>query len=216
MNAPQSGTSFSSQMAETPQTRMWQGEFGRAYTERNPLHVEQLVSRSEINRRFLDGIPKEASILEVGCNVGTQLLLLRKQGYTDLSGIEIQSHALSVASSRLPGVALKQASALSLPFGDQSFDLVFTSGVLIHIAPENIPQVMKEIHRCARRYVWGTEYFSPEPISVSYRGHEDLLWKMDYARLYLSLFPDLEVVQEQRLRYIENENVDSVFLLRKR
>ena len=37
-----------------------------------------------------------------------------------------------------------------------------------------------------------------EPISVSYRGHEDLLWKMDYARLYLALFQDLEVVQEQR------------------
>jgi len=209
---------------QTAQTRVWQGEFGRAYTDRNTLEMAELdalwsrnygVSRSAINQTFLEGIPRSASFLEVGCNVGNQLLLLQAQGYTQLTGIELQSYALAGARSRLKNVALQQGSALALPFEDQTFDVVFTSGVLIHIAPDDLPQAMSEIHRCARHYIWGAEYFSPELTAVNYRGNDDLLWKMDYARKYLTLFDDLELVKERRFQYLENDNVDTVFLLKK-
>ena len=209
---------------QTAQMRVWQGEFGRAYTDRNTLEMAELdalwsrnygVSRSAINQMFLEGIPQSASFLEVGCNVGNQLLLLQAQGYTQLTGIELQSYALAGARSRLKGVALEQGSALALPFEDQAFDVVFTSGVLIHIAPDDLPQAMSEIHRCARHYIWGAEYFSPELTAVNYRGNDDLLWKMDYSRKYLTLFDDLELVKERRLQYLENNNVDTVFLLKK-
>ena len=209
---------------QTAQTRVWQGEFGRAYTDRNTLEMAELdalwsrnygVSRSAINQMFLEGIPRSASFLEVGCNVGNQLLLLQAQGYTQLTGIELQSYALAGARSRLKNVALQQGSALALPFEDQTFDVVFTSGVLIHIAPDDLPQAMSEIHRCARHYIWGAEYFSPELTAVNYRGNDDLLWKMDYSRKYLTLFDDLELVKERRLQYLENNNVDTVFLLKK-
>jgi hypothetical protein len=39
---------------------------------------------------------------------------------------------------------------------------------------------------------------------------------MDYARRYLDRFPDLELVGEQKLPYLANANVDTVFLLRKK
>lgn len=192
-------------MAETFQAKIWQGEFGQEYTDRNVFGIEELdslwlrnygIGRTEITRALLSGIPKSASILEVGCNVGNQLVLLQTQGYTNLTGIEIQSYALKIAESRLTNVALQQASVLSLPFGNNSFDLVFTSGVLIHIAPEDLPRAISEIYRCTKQYIWGTEYFSKEPTSVPYRGHEELLWKMDYVKLYLSSFPDLDLVSE--------------------
>lgn len=210
---------------QTAQTRVWQGEFGRAYTDRNTLEMAELdalwsrnygVSRSAINQMFLEGIPRSATFLEVGCNVGNQLVLLQAQGYTQLTGIELQSYALARARSRLKGIALEQGSALALPFEDQAFDVVFTSGVLIHIAPDDLPQAMREIHRCARHYIWGAEYFSPELTAVNYRGNDDLLWKMDYARKYLTLFHDLELMKERRFQYLENDNVDTVFLLKKR
>lgn len=210
---------------ETAQARVWQGDFGRAYTDRNtldPAEVDALwvrnygISRSAINRMFLEGVPRTSSFLEVGCNVGNQLLLLQAQGYTQLTGIDLQSYALAGARSRLKGVALEQGSALELPFEDKSFDVVFTSGVLIHVAPSDLPKAMKEIHRCARHYIWGAEYFSPESTAVNYRGNDGLLWKMNYAKEYLALFDDLELVKEQRLQYLENDNVDTVFLLKKK
>lgn len=210
---------------DTAQVAAWKGGFGREYTDRNTLDVEALnqlhrknygISKREINESFLRSVPKDASFLEVGCNAGNQLLLLQQMGYSNLSGVELQPYALEIAQQRLPNVPLKPGSALSLPYEDSSFDVVFTSGVLIHIAPEDLPCAMDEICRCTRSYIWGMEYYAATMTEVNYRGHSGLLWKMDYARRYLERFSDLELVREQRLPYLESANVDTVFLLKKK
>ena len=209
----------------TSQLKEWTGEFGREYTERNfftPEEVDALwarnygFTRSELNRRFLEGIPKEARVLEVGCNIGNQLLLLQRLGFKNLYGIEVQSDALERARSRTESITLSQGTAFDLPYDSGYFDLVFTSGVLIHISPDELPTALHEIHRCSNSYVWGAEYYAAIPTDVAYRGKQKLLWKMDYAHEYLTRFNDLEMVSEQRLPYIEGDNVDSMFLLRKR
>ncbi|MGB0041666.1 MAG: pseudaminic acid biosynthesis-associated methylase, partial [Terriglobales bacterium] len=141
---------------------------------------------------------------------------LHDMGFENLSGIEIQGEIVKRAQSRAPWARVTEGSALKIPFPDASFDLVFTSGLLIHIAPQDLPVAMNEIHRCARGWIWGFEYHAPEMTEVPYRGHTELLWKADYARLYIETFPDLELVSEQKLSYLENDNVDSVFLLRRR
>ena len=209
----------------TEQTRIWTGDFGREYTDRNTYTPEGLdelyrrnygITRTALNERFLETIPRDSRILEVGCNMGNQLLLLQQMGFTKLHGIEIQEYALERARERLHGVVLTQASALSIPYPDQFFDLVFTSGVLIHIAPEDLPLALGEIQRCAKQWVWGLEYYAPEMTEVAYRGHSALLWKTDYARLYQEHFSDLELVHEDRLQYLDNDNIDAVFLLRRK
>jgi len=209
---------------ETVQAAVWKGEFGREYTDRNTYDPEGLdglclknygISRRAINQAFLQDIPKTASFLEVGCNAGNQLLFLREMGYSNLSGIELQPYALAVAQKRAPEASLRLGSALSLPYEDGAFDVVFTSGVLIHISPDDLPRALHEIHRCSRSFIWGLEYFSSEAVEILYRNHSSLLWKMDYARRYLEQFPDLELVREQRLPYLQDKNQDTVFLLKK-
>jgi pseudaminic acid biosynthesis-associated methylase len=206
----------------TTQIATWTEKFGRDYTDRNRLTLFELddlyrrsygATRRELDERFLADIPKHASILEVGCNIGNQLRLLEQLGFSNLSGIEIQHYALRQAQAKLAGVNLVQASAFEIPFPDSSFDLVFTSGVLIHIAPPDLPIALEEIHRCARSYIWGFEYFSPVPVEVEYRGNRNLLWKMDYAQAYLDHFADLRLVRCEQLSYLENSNVDRMFLL---
>ncbi len=117
---------------ETDQISEWTGSFGREYTDRNtftPAELDALydrnygITRRELNRRFLEGIPSCAHILEVGCNVGNQLLVLEEMGFTNLYGIEIQSYALELARSRVPDVKFTQASVLAIPYPDQNFDL---------------------------------------------------------------------------------------------
>jgi pseudaminic acid biosynthesis-associated methylase len=211
--------------AETAQTTMWKSDFGREYTDRNTFDPDELdrlylknfgITRTQINTAILAEMPKAASFLEVGCNDGNQLLLLQGMGYSNLSGVELQPYALEIARKRLPGISLKQGSVLTLPHEDSAFDVVFTSGVLIHIAPQDLPRALDEIHRCARTYIWGLEYYAAEETEIRYRDHSGLLWKMDYARRYLERFSDLELVREQRLPYQESTNVDNAFLLRKR
>ncbi len=210
-------------LPDTEQIRTWSGDFGREYTDRNTFtgaQVDELyqrnygITRSEVNRRFLEAIPRDARILEVGCNVGNQLLILQSMGFTNLYGIEIQEYALQRAQGRIRAAILRQASALAIPYADRFFDMVFTSGVLIHIAPADLPAALGEMRRCAKHWIWGFEYYAPQMTEVAYRGHNALLWKTDYARLYSERFPELELVREERLRYLENENIDTAFLLR--
>jgi ubiquinone/menaquinone biosynthesis C-methylase UbiE len=120
---------------------------------------------------------------------------------------------MKTAQSRVPWAKLMGGSVLNIPFRDASFDLVFTSGLLIHIAPQDLPAAMAEIHRCAKDWIWGLEYYALEITEVPYRGQVGLLWKADYARIYTDRFADLELVKEKRLPYLDNDNMDSMFLL---
>jgi pseudaminic acid biosynthesis-associated methylase len=210
---------------KTAQLEHWRSDFGRAYTDRNSLTPDALdalyrrnygIGRRELNQRFLAKVPRDARILEVGCNEGNQLCALREMGFQNLYGIEIQDYALRKARARLEDAQLALATAFEIPYPDGFFDLVFTSGLLIHVAPADLPRALREIHRCAGGFIWGLEYYSPQPMEVTYRGHERLLWKMDYARLYLELFDDLDPVRVEQLPYLEGTNVDSMFLLSRR
>ena len=212
-------------MRETPQIKEWMGAFGQEYTDRNLLTPEAHdalyaddfgTTRKHLNQLFLHDVPKNSRILEVGCNVGNQLVLLQQMGYTNLSGIEVQPYALELARSRTRNIGLCQGSVFDIPHQAGTFDLVFTSRVLIHISMDDLGAAMDEIHRCAGTYIWGIEYFSRGLAEVNYRGRNGLLWKSDYAKLYLDRFKDLELVREHRLSYVRGENVDSMFLLRKK
>lgn len=203
----------------------WMGSFGREYTSRCTLSVEELealykrmygISRIELNERFLKGMARSVRVLEVGSNTGNQLLCLQRTGFTNLYGIEVQDYAVELSKLRTSNISIIQGSAFDIPFKDGYFDLVFTSGLLIHIHPADSAVAMAEIHRCTRKYIWGLEYYAPECTEVNYRGHNNLLWKADYVSLYLKEFDDLELVREERLKYLDNDNVDSMFLLKKR
>ena len=210
--------------ATTPQLEAWTGDFGRVFTDRNSLSPAEMderyareygVSRTTMNREFLDGLPRDIRILEVGANIGNQLVYLQSQGFTDLWGIEAADYGLGLARQRTTGINLVKASAFDMPFKDKWFDLVFTSVVLIHINPEDQLRAMAEIHRCARRYIWGFEYYADVLTDVPYRGKADLCWKRDFARLYMDEFPDLTLVKQKLYKYTYDDNEDAMFLLEK-
>lgn len=212
-------------MTNNLQEKTWLSEFGKDYTDRNIFSPDELdefyvktygVSRSEMNRRFIDGLGIfDKKILEVGCNVGNQLRVLQKSGYKNLYGIELQWYAIEKAKELTKKINIIQSSGEEIPFKDEYFDMVFTSGVLIHIDPKNIDTVMKEIYRCTKEYIWGFEYYDDEYTEVVYRGNKNLLWKTNFARLYMEKFPDLELVKEEKFKYLDNNNIDSMFLLKK-
>lgn len=136
-----------------------------------------------------------ASILEVGCNRGHNLQALRQVlgDSVRLTGIEVNRLAGEMARA-LSGETILVADAAALPFEDAAFDLVFTAGVLIHVAPEDLAIVLQEIHRVARRYVLAIEYFAETETPITYRGRDGLLWKRDYLACYGARFPEIELV----------------------
>lgn len=178
----------------------WRGEFGRNYLARNDDHSEaDLVPRAAALRTVLEACPAPpASILEVGANIGRNLMALARLTDAALYGVEPFEPAYrrmaTLMGDRLAGAAV--ATGQALPFADGAIDLVFTSGVLIHVAPVELARMMEEVVRVARRFVWCNEYFAKRPEEVAYRGEEGLLFKRDFGRLYLERHPGLRPVAQ--------------------
>ena len=211
---------FTRQMGE------WAGDFGKEYTDRNALTLEEMellykkqygVTRTEMNSKFIGDFDKDMRVLEVGSNIGNQLLCLQKSGFKNLYGIELQSYAVESSKSRTKGINIIQGSAFDIPFKDDFFDLVFTSGLLIHIAPEDITAVLDEIYRCTSKYIWGFEYYAEVYTEVSYRGHTELLWKANFSRLFLEQLKNLCLVREEYFKWLDtSNNIDFMFLVQKK
>ena len=208
----------------TEQLREWKHKLGKEYTDRNAISLDDLealyrrnygIARTELNKLFLHDMDRSIKILEVGCNIGNQLLCLQKMGFNNLYGIEPNNHAAELLKIGTSKIDIIEGDIFNIPFKDRHFDLVFTSGVLIHISPLDIKRAMKEIYRCTDKYIWGFEYYSEEYKEIIYRGRKSLLWKADFPKLYTDIFHDSEIMKIKFLKYLENDNIDVMFLLRK-
>lgn len=207
------------------QMKEWISDFGKKYTDRNALTLDEMnemhrknfgISRGNLNNLFIAEMNRNIKILEVGSNIGHQLLLLQEMGYKNLYGIEINDYAVELSKQRTNNINIIQGSAFDIPFKNKYFDLVFTSGVLIHIAPHDIDLVLNEIYRCTKKYIWGFEYYEEKYTEIIYRGKKDLLWKANFAQLYLNLFENLKLIKEKKIKYLNNDNIDVMFLLEKK
>jgi len=211
-------------MVITHQRKTWEEEFGEGYLERNVYNPKELndfylqrfgISKDTMNNNFLQDIPKDAKILEVGTNIGNQLLHLQSQGFTNLYGIEIQDRAINYSKNRTNNLNIIKGDALDIPFKDNYFDVVFTHGVLIHISPENITTAINEIFRVTNKYIWGLEYYADTYTDLEYHGQKNIMWKNNFAKLFLDTHSDAVILSEKKYQYLDNPSLeDQMYLLR--
>lgn len=177
------------------QLEAWAGQFGDEYVDRNDYADWKMGPGTEAFRRILGGLDIE-SVLEVGSNIGLNLLFINAlfESGVKLYAVEPNRKAFNrlVSQTRMKLEKAWNCDAFHLPLADSSIDLVFTAGVLIHIAPDDLGRVTDEIVRVARKHVICIEYFSHKPVEIPYRGQMGLLFKRDFGAFYLDRFPSLK------------------------
>ena len=161
--------------------KVWAGEFGNKYTERN---LQESQDRKIWWDKFLDQW-NPSNVLEVGCNAGLNLRYVSEK--VPSWGVDINKESLKKAKENCPKASVKFGSIYELPFTDGQFSLVFTSGVLIHQHPKKLKRAMWEKLRCSNDIVLCMEYCSPQFEEMAYRGEEGMLWKGPYLELYEDL-----------------------------
>jgi pseudaminic acid biosynthesis-associated methylase len=179
----------------TQQVEFWRGNFGNAYTDRNNLEPHLLRMRTAMWAKILSptmAAPPQ-TILEIGANIGVNLRVIRALSGARLMAVEPNDKArgILIQDQVVAEPDLRAGIASAIDFPDGTADLVFTSGVFIHIHPDDLLGSMKEIHRVSSRYIACVEYFSDTPTEVLYRGHSDKLFKRDFGGEWLDHFPDL-------------------------
>ena len=133
------------------------------------------------------------SVIEFGASIGLNLAAIRLLlPEAKLSAVEINETAVTELR-KMPALTVHHRSMLEFSPED-THDLVLTKGVLIHLDPDELPGVYDLLHRSSGRYICVAEYYNPTPVSVSYRGHTERLFKRDFAGEMLDRFDDLKLV----------------------
>lgn len=92
---------------------------------------------------------KDKSVLEIGCGPGGNLLEIIEKQPSRLVGVDISNEMVSLATKKLPtDVKVLKIDGTSLPFEDNTFDIVFTATVLQHNTDdEMLRKIMAELSR---------------------------------------------------------------------
>ena len=97
----------------------------------------------------MNGEGKE--LLEVGCGIGVDSIQLAKRGF-EVTAVDLTENALAVArqfaAHRGASIDFRLGNAEGLDFPDQSFDAVYSFGVLHHTP--DIERSVAEVHRVLR------------------------------------------------------------------
>lgn len=99
---------------------------------------------------------KPNTVLEMGCGFGRNLkFLMENLSYQPkLVGFDISESMIRKAKEGVNDkVLLGCGDSTSLPFHDQSYDLVFTHATLMHVPEEHIRKAIQELKRVAKKYL---------------------------------------------------------------
>lgn len=178
---------------KTPQEEFWAGEFGTDYIGRNNSE-ELLASNLNFFTKALKQAGRLTSCLEFGANIGMNLkaLQLLYPGM-HLEAIEINPDAAQQLTSLIGESHVFEGSIFEYPVATK-VDLSLIKGVLIHIDPDMLNTVYEKLYQASNRLILICEYYNPTPVSISYRGHADRLFKRDFAGEMLEKYPDLMLV----------------------
>ena len=164
----------------TAQEEFWFGEFGNEYISRANTK-EYLASNLNFFSRAFNKIQKPNSLIEFGANVGFNLISIKQLfPNIELTAVEINKSASDTLRDFLGKKNVFNISILDYN-PSQKFDIALIKLVLIHINPEMLPTVYEKLYQSSNKYILIAEYYNPSPVIVNYRGHNDRLFKRDFA-----------------------------------
>lgn len=178
---------------KTEQEAFWAGEFGNDYIARNQGDA-LLASNLDFFSKALRAARGIKSCIEFGANIGMNLkaIQLLHPGI-NASAIEINDAAATQLRQVIASENVHNTSILDFEPA-RTHDIVLIKGVLIHINPNELPQVYDKLVASCGRYLLVAEYYNPAPVTIPYRGHSDRLFKRDFAGEIMERHPEFKLV----------------------
>ena len=174
------------------QVEFWAGEFGNSYTERNQGELRS-GSATAMFADIFRHTRSIGSVLELGANRGLNIEAIHSlKPDVELSAVEVNEQAFGILQQKTYVEATH--SSIQNFKADRSWDLTFTRGVLIHIAPEDLSVAYQRLYEYSRRYILVAEYYNPTPVALEYREHHGYLFKRDFAGELLDRYEDLSLI----------------------
>jgi 2-polyprenyl-3-methyl-5-hydroxy-6-metoxy-1,4-benzoquinol methylase len=141
------------------------------------------IAYSKHNKRsdyLLSVLPKyvkpQEIVLEIGCNIGRNLNALFTQGYTNLTGIDINEDALNKSQQVYPGLKAKliNTTVEDWSLEDDKYDCIYSMAVMIHL-PYESDWIFEKISGKARKTL------------ITIEDEKNMTWK-HFPRNYKEVF----------------------------
>ena len=172
---------------KTEQEKFWMNRFGNSYSKRNKKR-----NTKNFYKKILLKTGKIKSAFEIGTNIGLNLDEFKKIDHKIKTfGVEINRFAYERCYEK--GHQVFNDSIFDFKI-NKKYDLVFTSGVLIHINPKKLNKVYSKLFSLSKKFILVEEYFNPTPVSVTYRKNKNKLFKRDFAK---------EIMKKYNLKLID-------------
>jgi SAM-dependent methyltransferase/tetratricopeptide (TPR) repeat protein len=91
-------------------------------------------------------------ILDIGSGEGFLVAALLRRG-ADAYGVDVSERVIARSNERISD-RFTCGSVLALPYADATFDTIVSTDCMEHLAPEDVPKALAEIHRVAVRQVY--------------------------------------------------------------
>lgn len=187
------------------QEDFWMNRITEKYIQENTSFDEDLGLKAWERILFKVDKSEISSYLDCGSNIGRNIRFLSKLLPSSSANIiEIALEPYNICLSEF-----KIDQSFMGPIKDASFstqfDFVFSSGVLIHVHPDDLINSMQRMFSLSSRYIMIAEYFNRTPVMIDYHGESDRLFKRDFGKLFLENF-DCKIIDYGFLWGVEFDN----------
>lgn len=151
------------------------------------------LPRSEGRRVLLEALElyrgQFASLLEIGCNRGIVGRLVKAAFGCTLSGLDIYPPSIQIARGldRTADYRVLDVAELEGEYTPSQFDLILTSGTLMHLNQELCRDTCKNILALRPRLIVHQEIHGPEHIIEYYPDNSYFMCAHDYVGIYRAL-----------------------------
>ncbi|MDZ8221577.1 MULTISPECIES: pseudaminic acid biosynthesis-associated methylase [unclassified Nostoc] len=176
----------------TEQEYFWAGKFGDEYIARNKGNI-LIANNISLFTKILSRTHYIHSLIEFGANIGLNLQAIRQLlPEAEISAVEINQKAVEKLQSHDDYQVYHQSIFDFVP--ERQYDLTLIKGVLIHISSDMLTKAYELLYQVSNHYICIAEYYNPTPVKITYRGHQDKLFKRDFAGEMLDKFHDLRLL----------------------
>lgn len=133
---------------------MTSNDYVHGYSEREASRLCDQASTLEELLHSDTKYPAGSKVLEAGCGIGAQMVILSKNSPdAQITSIDISEDSLNLAKGRAAGEGIKNVefrveNIFDLPFEDESFDHIFVCFVLEHL--KEPVKALASLHRVLR------------------------------------------------------------------
>ena len=113
-------------------------------------------------------------VCEAGCNIGNNLSKFPND--FDVTGFDYNEYPIKLAKERHPNFKFQVEDITKTSFPENTFDLVFTRGVFIHLPEQDVKTAMNELVRISKKWIFNLEYFGNDGEAVKWKRGENMCW----------------------------------------